>query len=95
MFTVERKSLRAIARELNSRHVSTSTGSDWDDTDVVRMIEHPRYTGCAVFYQHTSRLGRASVRTPKEEWIIAPNAHQGIVDPATFAKAQEILERMF
>jgi len=94
MFTIERKSLRAIARELNSRHVPTSTGSVWDHTDVVRMIEHPRYIGSAVFYQHTGRLGSAPVRTQKKEWIVTPHAHQAIVDAATFAKAQEILQGM-
>ena len=52
---------------------------------------HPKYIGCNVFAQTTTRLGSRQVARPRTEWVIVPGVHQGIVDPATFAKAQKIL----
>lgn len=91
MFTKERRSLRAIARELNRRGILTSRNSHWDHTDVVRLLEHPRYIGCNVFNRFSTRLGASRKATPKEARIIAAEAHEAIVDPETFARAQEIL----
>jgi DNA invertase Pin-like site-specific DNA recombinase len=91
MFTVERLSLKAIARELNRRKVPTVRNATWMHTVVRSLISHPKYIGCNVFAQCTYRLGSKQVARPRTEWIICPGAHQGIVDPQTFARAQEIL----
>jgi len=91
MFTVERKSLKAIARELNRSGVASQLGGRWTHSVVTRMLSHPKYIGCNVFNQSTGRLGSPPKRRPRNEWVIAAGAHKGIVDAATFNKAQEIL----
>jgi DNA invertase Pin-like site-specific DNA recombinase len=91
MFTVERMSLRAISIELNNRKVPSPMNANWTHTVVRTLVAHPKYIGCNVFNQTTSPLGSAEIRRPRKEWVICAGAHQGIVDPATFAKAQEIL----
>jgi hypothetical protein len=63
----------------------------WTHSVVQTLVSHPKYVGCNVFNQTTSPLGSAEIRRPRKEWVISAGAHQGIVDPATFAKAQEIL----
>jgi DNA invertase Pin-like site-specific DNA recombinase len=91
LFTVERLSLKAIARNLNGRKVPSARNASWTHSVVRTLLSHPKYIGCNVFNQTTSRLGSQSVSRPRADWIICPDAHQGIVDPTTFAKAQELL----
>jgi DNA invertase Pin-like site-specific DNA recombinase len=91
LYTIERWSLKAIAGELNRRKVRSARNATWTRSVVRTILSHPRYVGCNVFNQTTSRLGAQPVARIRTEWIICPGSHQGIVDPATFAKAQEIL----
>ncbi len=94
MFTVKGMSLKGIARDLNRRKVPTVKNANWTHSVVRTLVTHPKYVGCVVFNQTTCRLGSPSVARPRKEWVICPGAHQGIVDPATFTKAQEILARL-
>ena len=48
----------------------------------------------AVVGASTTRLGSPQVPRPRTEWVIVPGAHQSIVDPTTFARAQEILAHL-
>jgi DNA invertase Pin-like site-specific DNA recombinase len=91
MFTVKRMSLRAISIELNNRKVPSPMNANWTHSVVQTLVSHPKYVGCNVFNQTTSPLGSTEIRRPRKEWVICAGAHQGIVDPATFANAQEIL----
>ena len=88
MFTVKRMSLRAISIELNNRKVPSPMNANWTHSVVQTLVSHPKYVGCNVFNQTTSPLGSAEIRRPRKEWVISAGAHQGIVDPATFAKAK-------
>jgi len=94
LFTVKGWSLKAISRQLNRRNVPSMKNATWTHSVVRTLITHPKYIGCNVFAQTTTRLGSPQVARPRTEWVIVPGAHQGIVDPATFAKAQEILARL-
>ena len=94
LFTVEGWSLKGIARELNRRKVPSARNATWTHSVIRTLVSHPKYVGCIVFNQSTNRLGGPAVVRPRTEWVIVPNAHQGIVDPATFAKAQEILAQL-
>jgi len=89
-FTVDRLSLKAIARDLNQRGVPSIKNRRWTHSVVGSMLSHPKYVGCNVFNRTTMRLGTAPVAVPTSDWVICPGAHEEIVDPKTFALAQEI-----
>jgi DNA invertase Pin-like site-specific DNA recombinase len=91
LFTNEKLSLKAIARDLNQRGVPSPDNARWTHSVVRTIISHPKYVGCNVFNQTTNRLGAPTVARPRAEWVIIPGAYEGIVDPKTFAVAQEML----
>jgi hypothetical protein len=91
LFTVQKLSAKAIARDLNERGIPSPKSSQWTHSVVVSVPSHPRYVGCNVFNQTTKRLGGPWIARPRAEWLIVPGAFQGIVDPNTFAAAQKIL----
>ena len=86
MFTAEKMSFQAIARELNRRGIPSAR-----DSVVATLLSHPRYVGCLVFNQTSRRLGAHWLARPRTEWVIGSGAHQAIVDPRTFALAQDII----
>jgi DNA invertase Pin-like site-specific DNA recombinase len=90
-FTVDRLSLKAIARDLNERGVPSIKNKRWTHGVVRSLLSHPKYVGCYVFNRTTMRLGAASVAVPASEWVVCPGAHEYIVAAKTFALAQEIL----
>jgi len=89
-FTVDRLSLKAIARDLNRRGVQSIKNKRWTHSVVASLISHPKYIGCNVFNRTTMRLGAAPIAVPTSDWVICPGAHEGIVDTKIFALAQEI-----
>jgi DNA invertase Pin-like site-specific DNA recombinase len=91
LFTIKNMSAKAIARDLNRRGIPSPQNRRWTHSVVASILSHPRYVGCNVFNQTTKRLGGPWVARPRAEWLIVPAAFKGIVDPNTFAAAQEIL----
>ena len=89
-FTVDRLSLKAIARDLNERGVPSIKNKRWTHSVIATLISHPKYIGCNVFNRTTLRLGTAPVAVPTSDWVICPGAHEEIVDTKTFALAQKI-----
>lgn len=89
-FTIDRLSLKAIARDLNQRGVPSIKNKQWTHSVVASLISHPKYVGCYVFNRTTMRLGTAQVAVPISDWVVCPEAHAEIVDTKTFALAQEI-----
>jgi len=91
MFTDDKMSFKAIARELNRRGIPSARTAQWTHSIVATLLSHPRYAGCVVFNQTSRRLGGRWLARPRTEWVISPGAHQAIVAPPTFALAQEII----
>lgn len=91
MFTSRRMDLKAIASDLNRRGIPSAKNARWTHSVVATILSHPRYVGCVVFNQTTRRLGTRWLARPRSEWVIGPDAHQSIVDPQTFALAQQII----
>ncbi len=91
MFTADKMSFKAIARELNRRGIPSPRNAQWTHSVVATLLSHPRYVGCVVFNQTSRRLGACWHARPRSEWVIGSGAHQAIVDPQTFALAQEII----
>ena len=93
MHMSERRSLCAIARQLNKNGVPRPGHSKWDFSAVRIILTHPKYIGCAVFGQVSKKLNTPVVKVPKSEWIVRPGAFEPIVDAATFAEEQKIYWR--
>ena len=91
LFTVKKLSAKAIARDLNRRGVRSPQNRQWTHSVVASILSHPRYLGCNVFNQTTKRLGGQWIARPRTEWLIVPGAFTGMIDPKTFALAQEII----
>ena len=91
MFVSEKRSVYAIGRELNRKGIAYLNDSTWDYQAVHGVLTHPKYSGCHVFGRTSSRLYTRSLKLPKSQWIVKPEAFEPIVDSATFAAAQKIL----
>jgi DNA invertase Pin-like site-specific DNA recombinase len=91
-FIVERRSLRGIAKDLNSKGIPYLDGATWSRHVVRRMLGHPKYAGCNVFNRTSERLGSHRVHVKQEQWVLCPNAHPPIIDETTFAEAQKRFE---
>jgi DNA invertase Pin-like site-specific DNA recombinase len=90
-FTVEGLGFKAIARDLNNRGVPSVQNKRWTHSVVANLLSHPKYVGFNVFNRTTMRLGTAPMVVPKSDWVVCPGAHQEVVDPKIFARAQEII----
>ncbi len=91
LFTADKMGVKAIAADLNRRGIPSPRNVRWTHSVVEEVLSHPKYVGCVVFNQTTSRLGTGLRARPRNEWIICPSAHPAIVDAHTFALAQQIL----
>lgn len=89
----EKWTVYAIATDLNARQIPYVCGSRWDSHAVLTVLTHPKYVGCHVFGRTSQRLGSRQVKVPRSNWVLSPGAFTPVVDPVTFAKAQEILDR--
>lgn len=92
MLVSERRSVYAIARELNRRSIGYLFASEWDYQAVYAVLTSPKYTGCYVFGRTSCRLSTPTVTLPRSEWVLAPGAFEPIVDDKTFSEAQRILQ---
>ena len=92
MLVSEKRTVYAIACELNRGGVAYIGGAKWDYQGVYNVLIHPTYAGCHVFGRTSSRLYTPTVKLPKSEWIFKHGAFEPIIDPVTFAEAQKILE---
>jgi DNA invertase Pin-like site-specific DNA recombinase len=91
MLVIDGLTIGEITRELNRRGIRNFSGSEWKYQCVSNILTHPKYSGCCVYGQTTQKLYTPTIRIPKADWIVTPDAFEPIVDTATFAKAQEIL----
>ena len=92
MFTTEKWTLRALARELNRRGIPYRNNGRWSRFVVGRMLANPNYVGCNVFSRVSERLGTQRVARPRSEWVVARGAYESIIDPSVFVKAQEVFD---
>ena len=91
MLIDEKKTVYAIARELNRRGIAPVGNSEWDYQAVHSILTHPKYAGCSVIGRTSQRLYTRKVQVPRSQWIVTPDAFEPLVDSRTFAEAQTIL----
>ncbi len=91
MLISERRTVYAIACELNRRGIKYIRDSKWDYLAVYNVLTHPKYIGCHVFGRTSSKLCTPVIRLPRSEWTLRPGAFEPVVDQATFDEAQRVL----
>jgi hypothetical protein len=58
---------------------------------VHQVLTNEKYIGNNVYHRTSFKLKRKHVLNPPEMWIRADHAFPAVVDPVTFAKAQEVI----
>lgn len=81
---------QAIADGLNRDGIPSPGGSTWDGGKVRDILMDERYTGTMVYNRTTQKLKTPSRPNPKEQWIRTPESFQRLIEPAVFARAQQI-----
>jgi len=66
MLISERRTVHAIACELNRKGVKQIGDSKWDYLAVSNILTHPKYAGCHVFGRTSSKLCTPTFRLPRE-----------------------------
>jgi len=79
-----------IAGRLNQMGIKSKNGKTWEEKTVRRLLESETYIGQFV-YNRKYRKGTVEVVRPRDEWIIAEDHHEPIIDRTTYDKVQEIL----
>ena len=68
-------------------------GTNWDAIALIRMLKNPFYMGTLVLGKSKKRsINGKSISTPEEDWYVFPDAHEPIIDKATFNLVQQIIK---
>ena len=89
-FTVGGRHEQAIADGLNRDGIPSPGGRTWDSGKVRDILMDERYTGTMIYNRTTQKLKTPSRPNPKDKWVRTPESFERIIEPAAFAKAQEI-----
>ncbi|MES2266162.1 MAG: recombinase family protein [Bacteroidota bacterium] len=91
LFVKERYSIPDIVAYLGLKEISSANGKLWDRTKIIKILTNEIYIGTRIYNKTWGRLKQKSHQNPRSEWIIVPNAFDGIIDEQLFKKAQERL----
>jgi DNA invertase Pin-like site-specific DNA recombinase len=91
VFLEDKLTEREIADRLNAKGVQTDLGRPWTRGTIHQLLTNEKYLGNNVYHRTSFKLKRQHVVNPPEMWIRADRAFPAVVDPALFAKAQEII----
>jgi len=89
-FTQNGRHEQAIAERLNHDGIPSPGGSTWDAAKVRDILMDERYAGTMVYNRTTQKLKTPSRANPKEEWILAPESFERMIEPEVFAQAQGV-----
>ncbi|MDR1589254.1 MAG: recombinase family protein, partial [Oscillospiraceae bacterium] len=65
----------------------------WTTANVGKILRDIRYAGTMVNYRRTQTapLSRKTKAVPRDEWVVVPDTHEGIVSMETYEAAQKLL----
>lgn len=86
-FTDEHRSLRSIARKLNSDGIPYLSGAKWKATKVTRVLRHPAYMGTQIWGRTSTILSGPRMQIPPHQWARCISAFEPIVAPIVFERA--------
>lgn len=85
----------AYKRQNGSKYVNcnaeaSNTGSLWTQSTIAKILANEMYTGTLVQGKshHISYKNKKRKKVDPSEWIRIPDAHEAIIDPETWMKAQ-------
>ena len=84
MLLSEKRTVHAIARELNRLGTAYLNNSQWDYQAVYNILTHPKYCGCHLFGRTSRKLYTPTVKLPKSEWVLTPGAFEPVVRSRDF-----------
>jgi hypothetical protein len=79
-----------IAAELNRRQIASNGGHPWTGVRVSTVIRNESYIGNLVWSRTSFKLHQRLVRNPPEQWIRVDGVYPAMVNPALFARAQQV-----
>lgn len=85
------ESPQTIAEILNARGIVTAQGKTWKPIGVLHVLTNEIYTGTRIYNKTWGRLKQKHRRNPRSEWVIQPNAFEGIISSELFNAAQDRL----
>jgi DNA invertase Pin-like site-specific DNA recombinase len=92
LFVVGGLHRRGLVRLLNAEGVPTGLDRPWSEHLVKRILTNESYIGNVVYGQVSTRLGRPTIRNPREDWVTATNVLPPVIRPQIFAEAQRLIQ---
>jgi len=92
MYLRRKMTMKAIGRELNSRHVPFLPSREWNSACVKSILTSPKYCGDNVWGRKSNKLQGPTVYNPKEDWAVRESAFPAIIDPAIFERVQNEIQ---
>ncbi|MFZ0807726.1 MAG: recombinase family protein [Candidatus Sulfotelmatobacter sp.] len=89
-FAGEHRSLRSIARRLNSDGIQYLGKADWAATKVSRVLRHPAYMGTQVWGRTSTILSTPRIQIPPHQWVTCHSAFVPIISKEVFERAQVV-----
>jgi DNA invertase Pin-like site-specific DNA recombinase len=87
-FADQRKTLKAIATDLNRDSILFTTGHCWTECTVSNVLRNPKYLGVQIWGRTSEYLSGNPTRVPQERWALCEKAFQPIIKPDLFERAQ-------
>lgn len=94
LFANRKHTRTEIAAKLNAEGLVGSRGKPWTMLTISNVLKNEAYLGHIVFNRRSQKLGERHVRNPRDMWIRRTKAFAPIITPATFAKAQKVLDEL-
>ena len=82
-----------IVKELNLRKVPWIDGKPWNRYAVRQVLTNRKYAGWNCWAQRSQTLRTKSRPNPRHQWVMVEGAFKGIVDQATFDRAQRVIRQ--
>lgn len=95
------------AARLNDEGIPSVDGGKWNSSQIKRLLENPVYRGAIAWNKRTlgklhgvagdgtlrPKRGAKSSRNDRDDWFVVEDAHEPIVSPATFRKAEKAVAK--
>ena len=82
-----------IMKELNVQRVPWIDGKPWNRYAVRQVLTNRKYAGWNCWAQWSQTLRTKPRHNPREQWVLVEGAFKGIVDQATFDRAQRVIRQ--
>lgn len=91
LFVRRRRSVRGIARYLNSKLIDSPSGKKWKAPTIHHILRCEKYIGTQFYNRTSAKLQKPRTQNPIELWIQKENAFSSIIAADMFEQAQELL----